>query len=381
MGKVVEGRRNAQKTVVHPLALNSFVHWLRLLRRFGGIDRGAVVKAFVVTLISPLWSPFRLLERLVYGRRIERTVLEKDPIFIIGHWRSGTTLLHNLLTQDPRFGYVTLYQTIIPEANLITSGFLRPLVSFFTPRTRPMDNMALSVDLPQEEEFALCYLTTHSFYLGWFFPRRMKELFRKYVLFEGLSQGDLEEWRRVYVSVLKKAAFRAGGKQLILKNPANTGRIGALLALFPNAKFIHIYRDPYRVFMSTKWLHESVLGLIALQGIGEAEIEENVLLFYRQMMERYLADRDQIPPGNLVEVQYEVLEKRPLDELRRIYDAFALPGGDAAQELVSQYLSSEGEYKKNEFSMTPEDVAKVEEHWGFAFDAFGYERRTVPAAG
>ena len=96
-----------------------------------------------------------------------------------------------------------------------------------------------------------------------------------------------------------------GGRRLVLKNPANTGRIRALLNLFPDAKFIHIYRNPYDVFLSTVWLQRSVIPRSQVQDISPDTVEAHVLRFYIQLQQKYLAEKDLIPAGSLAEVRFE----------------------------------------------------------------------------
>src|SRR5579862_7526182 len=71
--------------------------WLRLLTR----GRFAIHPKFwhiavVITFVSSFHSVIRLLQQLIYGRAIARTAIREAPIFIIGHWRTGTTWLHEL---------------------------------------------------------------------------------------------------------------------------------------------------------------------------------------------------------------------------------------------------------------------------------------------
>lgn len=363
-----------KRLVNHPLALNSSRHYLQLAMSHGGIGPGRRLQAARAMLVSPLLAPLRLFERVFYEPRVRAVQMDKPPVFVVGHWRTGTTHLHNLLTQDPNFGFVSTFQTIAPASFLIGEQTLKPLIARILPRKRHTDNMALSADSPQEEEFAMCTLCPHSLYVGWYFPQRMRELFRQYVLFDGVSTETMAEWRDNYLGVLKKAYYHTKGKQLVLKNPVNTGRIRVLLDLFPEAKFVHICRNPYVVFKSTQWLHRSTVDLIGLQDITDAEIEENVLLFFQQMMGRFLEERDMIPAGNLVELRYEDLEQRPIEEMERIYEALGLPGWTVARERIGAYVAAGAGYRKNRFSMSDADMEKVEAHWGFALEAWGYDR-------
>jgi omega-hydroxy-beta-dihydromenaquinone-9 sulfotransferase len=357
----------------HPLAINSFRHWLNLVRTSGGVDRKYIWRALFTTFVSPLFSLARLRDR-VYAKKIEAQEIKEPPIFIIGHWRTGTTHLHNLMTQDPGLAFISVFQAMAPGSYLAKPSILPPILHRAMPDKRPMDNMDLSLSLPQEEEFAVCHLSPYSMYLGWYFPRRCKELFSKYVLFQGVTEHEIEEWKKNYMGIIKKASFHSGGKRLVLKNPVNTGRVKMLAELFPGAKFVHIYRDPYVVFKSTQKLHRSMINHVTLQEFSCAEIEENVLFFYREIMNRYFVEKELIPDGSLTEVKFEDLEKQPMVELERIYVDLGLPGWEDVCAPMDSYLAKQKNYRKNVFSITDSDIAKVEANWMFAINRWGYRR-------
>ncbi len=75
---------------------------------------------------SLLW----LLQVALFGRKIHRTKLEQDPIFVIGHWRSGTTLLHELLVRDLRHTYPDTYACFAPNHFLVSSWIIKPCLKF-----------------------------------------------------------------------------------------------------------------------------------------------------------------------------------------------------------------------------------------------------------
>ena len=361
----------------HPVALGSARSWLGVLRRGGAVDPEFLPWYFFVCASTLATSPLRFAERLRHGRAIRRTEVHPSPIFIIGHWRSGTTFLHHLLCQDKQFGYLTTFRAMAPGFFLIGGGWIKRFLERETRKrypTRLIDNVPLHLDAPEEDEFALANMLPFSFLHGFSFPRRARYFFERYVLFEGISRRELERWVATYLELLQKVTFASGGKRLVLKNCANTGRIRVLLRLFPEAKFIHIYRNPYRVFLSTLHLHRTVLPRSQLQRIDPREIEENILLFYERLMKRYLEDRHLIPEGNLAEVRFEELERAPLDELRRIYKELGLSGFAAAEPAFRAYLRAVSGYRKNTYRLDPAAIEAVNRRWGFALERWGYER-------
>ncbi|MBN1149547.1 MAG: sulfotransferase [Anaerolineales bacterium] len=374
--------RPAAPLTEHPLALGSFRSWLRLLRLSGGIDPAFAARLAFVSLVTLSSSPLRALERLRYGRLVAETPIHPEPVFIIGHWRSGTTHLHNLLCQDGSLGYVSTFQGLAPGFCLLGRGWLDALMDRWARRTHPtrlIDNIPLAFDAPQEEEFAIANSSPCSSLHVFTLPRRAAYFFERYALQQGLSAAEGAEWRRVYLDILKKATLLSGGgrtapKRLALKNPANTGRIPALLELFPNARFIHITRNPYKVFLSTRYVYRTILPRAQVQRIDPEQVEANILRFYRQLVGKYLADRSLIPAANLVELRFEDLEADPLTELRRIYQRLEL--GDFAQveTALRAYLASIRGYQKNRYELSDELVEKINCEWGFAFEEWGYSQ-------
>lgn len=328
------------------------------------IGRGLLV---VSTCLAS--APLRLWERVRYGRRIA-AVRVQPPIFVIGHWRSGTTHLHNLISQDPALGYLTMYQAMVPGCSLVGQRWLRPLLSRVVPAKRPMDNMVWPIDAPQEEEIPLAKVTPYSLYVRFLFPRKATHLFRKYVLLQGAPPRIAAEIKRKYYELLQIATLHAGGRRLVLKNPVNTARVRMLLELFPDAKFIHAYRSPYDVFASTGHMHGRMLAITTLQSLPGRN--DAVLALYEEMMRRYFEDRALIPAGNLVEVRFEDVERDPVGEVRRVYERLGLPGFAAMEQALKAYVTSQRSYKKNELEISAADRASIDQRWGFAIRELGY---------
>ena len=102
--------------------------------------------------LSAIMLPFYIKERLQFDKRIEQTSITHPPLFIIGHWRSGTTYMHNVLSQDKNFGYLTTFQAYLPGVFLGSEKLFKPLVSESIPKKRPMDEVPMHADYPQDAE-------------------------------------------------------------------------------------------------------------------------------------------------------------------------------------------------------------------------------------
>jgi hypothetical protein len=318
--------------------------------------------------VSLAFTPLRLVEDALTRQQLARTKISAPPIFILGHWRTGTTFLHNLFAADPTLGYVTTAQSTFPRMSVVWGGLARSLLSHFGPATRPMDDMPFGPDLPQEEEIGIANLTRHSWFHAIYFPHRTLELFDRYVTFETATDGEVEGWRRAFTLMVEKATLLAGGRRLVLKSPPNTARIPLLLDVFPNAKFVHIDRDPYAVFASSVDLHRRVGAHLSLEGVDDRQIRQHVGELYRRMTRRYRETRGLIPPGNLVELRYEDLVDDPLRTMEQVYAALGLDGFAAARPSIGRHIDDQRDYRPNNHVLTPgarEEISRVLE-WASA---------------
>lgn len=361
----------------HPGALGSFRRLIQLCR-IDHIEREFIPRLSVLALMNFVSSPLRLLEQLRFARQLRLTNIHPSPVFILGHWRSGTTHLQNLLSQDSSFGYLDGFQAIAPGFCLIGRGGIKHLLRRIVEprnRTRPMDRVPFSLDAPQEEELALANTTVHSFSHAFVFPKQAEWFFQRYVLLEGLSDLMKVKWREDYLQLLRKVSLAAEGKRLLLKNVTNTTRLPELLKLFPEAKFVCIHRNPFDVYASTVHLHERLLSICQLQRLSDLQIKKNVLSFYERFMRKYLNDRMLIPNGNLAEIRYDDLVQTPLDVLHGIYDHLNLGGFNEAEPSIRGYIESIRNYRRNRHILDPADSARVSERWQFAFNEWDYRMR------
>jgi len=359
----------------YQLGLITFIRPLALLRNARSVPKISpryLGRAAGVVAGGLVGLPLRVAEAARHGSMLRKLELDEPPVFIIGHWRSGTTHLHNLMSHDEQFGCVRMSHALAPDFSLVTRGWLPQLFSRVFPLKRPMDNLTWPMDAPQEEEIPLAKMTPYSWYLQFLFPRDATDMFRRGVLLEGAPERISEELRRKYLHILKVASVHEAGRRLLLKNPVNTARIPMLLELFPDAKFIAIHRSPYEVFPSAINLHRRILEFTSFQKFDEAMIERNVLEIYEQVLHKYFEDRSLIPAGNLVEVAYDDLDQRPLDVIDGIYRDLDLPDHATARPAIEAYVDSQSDYVKNGFVIDDRSAELIEDRWKFAFDKLGY---------
>jgi hypothetical protein len=323
-----------------------------------------------ITIVSIFNTALWLLQQLLLGRRIARSSIEHPPVFIIGHWRSGTTYLHELLVLDDRFAFPTTYECFAPSHFLISDWLVAKYMKFLLPAKRPMDNMAAGWDLPQEDEFALCNLGVGSPYKTMGFPSRPPQD-AEYLDLKQLSPSDLERWKAGMRLFLKRVAYRKP-RPIVLKSPPHTARVRTLLELFPDAKFVHIVRDPVNVYLSTVRLWRSLYEVQGLQVDNGDDVSEYVLSTFERMYASFEEDRPLLRPDQYFEVRYEDLVAGPQAQIRSIYKQLNLGDVEHVQPRLAAFLEAKKDYQTNRFE-APDDVrSMVMERWSGFARRYGY---------
>lgn len=334
------------------------------------IDKGFRQKYYLTKTVCRLLSLLQPIEDIRYRKLEDRQT--EDPLFILGHWRSGTTFVHNVFACDKHFGYNTTYQTVFPNLMLFGQPFFKKTVSWLMPDKRPTDNMELKVDQPQEEEFALSNMIPYSYYDFWFYPKKMMAYCDRYLLFDTIPEAERQVFMDTFDRLVKTCLWNTQGTQFLSKNPPHTGRIRTLLEMYPNAKFIYLKRNPYTVFESTRSFFTHTIRPLQLQHISPEELEANIIEVYRRLYYKYEEEKHLIPKENLVEIKFEDFEADAFGMTRDIYTQLQLPGFDAAQADIEKYLGKKKGYKKNQYQYEDRTVQLVEEHWNMALREWGY---------
>lgn len=348
-----------------------FKIWMKLLRenRFN-ISLKKFPQLFAITFMTFIFSPFNLVESLIAWRRIKKFKLKEHPIFILGHWRNGTTFLHELLVSDPRFECMTLTESVFPNLFLFFYSIIRRVFGFFLPETRPQDNLKIDSELPSEHDFAMANLNSMSPYSGAYFPNK-QEYYNKYLTLEGVSEKDLERMKKDMDYLIKKLSLKKKNKRLALKSPMDTARIDILIDLYPNAKFIHICRDPYKVFFSTRRMFQTLIPIMQLQK-SYPDLDEFVFSNYERIYGKYYKDIPLIPKENFVEIRYEDLKKNPLQTMAKIYDKLDLGEFENAVPNMQKHLNKNKDFKVSSYNITPQEKSKIYSRWKEIIDKMGY---------
>ena len=349
-----------------------FFAWARLLlkNRFL-VSLSLLYVAFIVSFVSIWHTLLRWLQEALYGSKLDRTPIRQAPIFIIGHWRTGTTFLHELLILDERHTYPNTYQCLEPNHFLLTEGLVKRYLGFLMPSRRPMDNMQAGWDRPQEDEFALCMMGQPSPYLTIAFPNNPPMDQEAFTL-EKFSSRQREAWKSALQRFYRRVTFR-DPRRLVLKSPTHTARVKTLLEMFPDARFVHIVRDPYVVFPSTCNLWRTLYETHGLQRPPFPGVEEYVFRTFNLLYEALERDRPLVHPTRFHELKYEDLIRDPVGEMRKLYAQLELGEFDRVQPRLEAYLDANRGYQTNRYpNLTPELKAEITRRWGEVIRRYGY---------
>lgn len=367
MNRPISGKR----PFTHPLFGSSLANILRLLRLNGGVSFKHLPQLLTALGVSVLRSPFSFYESLAYQNTLNRTPMS-PPVFIVGHWRSGTTHMANLLSRSVEFGFVTPVATGLPNELLTLGKWFKPWLERTIPADRLIDQVKVTSHSPQEDEFGLANMFTVSFLHALYFPRQFESNFEKGVFHQRWSEQELIGWEKTHLNYLRKINRDQQKPRLLIRNPAYTCRIPLLRKIWPGAKFIHIHRNPYRVFPSMRNYFQKLLPVLALQDYSKVNFDRLIISTYKQMMVTVIDDLMELPENEFIEVPYERLEKSPLVVLEEIYQRLGLSGYVEARPLFEQYLDGIRGYTKNQYEQTLIERDLIGREWGKVIEHYGY---------
>jgi hypothetical protein len=256
----------------------------------------------------------------------------RNAIVILGYWRSGTTLLHELLCLNGRFTYPTTHACMNPHHFLLTEA--SALARQSAGVQRPMDEMEVRPGSPQEDEFALLSMGARSPYEALLIPRNLPEAL-KLADPKDLSPGDETRWREAFRSFLAGVSVRGGGRPIILKSPTHGFRVATLRELLPDARFILIVRDPRTSFESVVGMWRKMFELYALGPSPTVdEIREAVIADRPRFEAKLAAGTTGLPENRFQTITYESLVADPARVIEQLYKQLDLGDFEAVRETL-----------------------------------------------
>jgi omega-hydroxy-beta-dihydromenaquinone-9 sulfotransferase len=342
-----------------PLFNCSLRAWQRLLAKYPEPVSPAV--RLRARLTGSLASALESMQERLFGAQLDSITLA-DPVFIVGHWRSGTTLLHELMALDDQLLSPTTRQCFNPQSFLLSGGSRAAGAAV----VRPAGDRAVSADSPQEEEFALLCLGCASPYEAFVFPNALAQVAALCDPRE-FTAGERSDWQRRLVRFLKAVTIAGAGRRLLLKSPSNSLRVGTLTRLFPNAAFIRIVREPTAVIASTLQMWKTMWQRYALSAPLDDPTVRDLAIDVMLRMENELQAQS---GAAFVTVKYEDLVAQPYHAIQQIYGELDL-GTGPSNDRIGRLLQASPPLRPSP-SVDADDAALMRQRCAAIFERYGY---------
>lgn len=345
---------------------------LRDLKKESRVEKQYHRKFLMTQMASLITTGLSYVDQWRYHSLSKDLEIEKPPIYVLGHWRSGTTLLHNLLCSFQGTSYPTTYQTVFPNNLFFLQGFLKEIMKFHLPKKRLVDRIPMHVNFPQEEDFALGNEAGFSYYYWFYFPKDYQKFTQKYLSLSSDDRSRTEFFKEGYTRFIKRCLLNMGGDQYVAKNPPNMARIPFLLDLFPGSRFIYTERNPYEVLMSTFKFFKGFLKTLQLQDMDDNSLWDFIFSNYKTLFNAYLESKTLIPSSHLVELKYEDIVADPeltLNSLRRDF----LSDLSADEVELKRLLEVAKKHKANTYTFEQSYIDRVNSELGDLIEKQGYK--------
>jgi hypothetical protein len=374
-------KTETNKPLKYPAWMPRFWHgmppnvWFRVIgKHLSGISIGRMHHVIGVSLFSPMNAMLAVSQQLIWGRAIARAELVAPPVFVLGHWRSGTTLLHEYLSLDTQFATPTTYECFAPWHFLLTEGWVTRFGGFLLPHRRPMDNMQAGWGLPQEDEFAMVNLGAPSPYYRILFPNE-EVPYTDTLSTAEFQIENLVRWKESLLWFLKALTLH-NQKRMLLKSPPHTGRLGILQSMFPGSKYVHIVRDPRKLYPSTMNLWVSLDAHQALQSPTDRKrLHRFVVESLNSMYRAFETDRATIRREQIIDVTYESFVADPIATMEEIYRHLDLGVTEELRARWEQKQRHERGYQTNRLQLDTDEEAMILREWKEYAERYGYLER------
>ena len=338
----------------------------------GRLSPKRVLVLLFIFLVYPFWQlsirVAYLLDNLFYPDYHQIEV--KQPIFIVGNFRSGTTLLHRLLTKDgdatsfssweiylaPSIVARKLFRWLM-KLNYAIGNPVQGIINIFN-RIAAKNTYLHKIGINEVEEDGQVFFHLWSSYnLLAFFP--FPKLVKQYIYYDDqIPPEEKEREMSYYQEVVKKHIYAHNGKRFISKNPSYSPKVKTLHQQFPDAKFINLVRNPLQVIPSSISLFSS-----HCHNYGDPEdefsLQETVIEHSKHWYKyphQYLKN---LPPDQYICLQYRDLITDPQATIKKIYGQFGLNISPAYARILKKESDKAKRYKsKHKYSLRAMGLSK-----------------------
>jgi hypothetical protein len=226
-----------------------------------------------------------------------------------------------------------------------------------------MDEMMVSSETPQEDEFALAALGARSIYRRLLFPSGLSEGLHD-LDWASWTAADRSQWESCFKLFLDRMKAE-DERRLLLKSPPHAFRLDLLHNVLGNYRLVLILRRPEELYASNLRLWRQLFSLYSLESnpVEMSHVRHFIARSYQLLMRRIESSLPLLPPENRCVVHFEELVRMPLDIAGRIYDHLGLPNFARAKPDMEKYLTATKDYRQTiHQSLThPEDMVALQE--------------------
>lgn len=283
----------------------------------------------------------------------------RQPLFIVGLPRSGTTVLHRLLAADPEHRSPLMWEvrspsppTLVDEKRRIQRA--RQSCKFFNwlvPTFRYVH--AIGPEVPQE----CVSLTTPTFLSDQFDAMYYVPSYRAWFFRQDLRPAY--EYHRRFLQHLQ---FRRAADRWILKAPTHMFALPALLSVYPDALFVQTHRTPVDAMASVSSL-VTILRRAFSDAVDAFTIYREAIQYWSLTMDKFLNERDRLDSERICDVDFDQICRDPIAAVRRIYDHFGWSLSPDAEQSMRALVASQARgqsgnhrYHLSQFGSSPEEV-------------------------
>ncbi len=343
--------------------------------------------AFIYTVRRPLfiaWMRVMLALDNVFFPRVRRVEV-RNPLFIIGHPRSGTTFLHRLLNQTREFCAFEAWEILLPSltARRILKGFIKRLIRRNRNTYQPAEvGHEGQLDQIEEEELLFMFNGNTQFVTS-ISPLAFSDWdFTELVYAEAQPESIRRETMAFLKGCFQRQIYWTGKTQVVAKLIYSGMRIRSLLDAFPDGKIVYVVRSPLEAIPSHLTLQRNVFDhMWGLKRIPRARLERYYerrykynVAFYRHLED--LIAKGDVPAGQFMVLQYEEMRENLAAAIGKIADFASLKLSGELQQEIAAHGCKQKVYQRphknldlQEFGLTEE---RVREDLAFVFDKYGF---------
>ena len=286
----------------------------------------------------------------------------REPLFIVGLPRSGTSVLHRLFAADPEHRSPLMWEVRSPSPPTRHDEKRRiqratqscNFFNWLVPTFRYVH--AVDAEIPQEcvslmtptflsDQFDAMYYVPS--YRSWFFRQDLRPAYQYHRRF------------------LQHLQFRRAARRWILKAPTHMFAIPALLAVYPDALFVQTHRTPIDAMASVSSL-VTILRSAFSDAVDPFIVCREAIDYWSEAMEKFLSERDRLANNRICDIQYDEVRREPIRAVRRIYDFFGWSLSREAEQNMRVLIANQAKrqsanhrYDLSQFGASADDVLNV----------------------